>query len=327
MSTFVSIVVPSYRRPDDLRRCLEALAHQLRRPDEVLVVLRPGDVESLGVTSAVEAPGILTVEVHKGGLAAALRAGAEAAQGDVIVFLDDDAFPRPEWLSTLCHHFDDPSVGAVGGKDEIPNPSQTGPPTVDIGRITRWGKLIGNHHLAAGAVREVDVLKGVNMAVRRQALVLPLDLRGTGTQLHSELVVCLCAQRDGWRILFDPAAVVDHRGSPRPGGDSRDSPSAAVVRNESFNLVACLLTARPELLWRRGLYGLMVGDRGTPGLVRGLAAVLQRDREVTRRLLPSLLGQLEALSAHIAGRRVPVAGIRPRTIRDGTASRGAIPSR
>ena len=306
MSMRVSVVVPTYRRPDDLRRCLDAIGRQLRRPDEVLVVLRAEDAESLGVTSKVQRSGVRTVEVHESGVVSALRAGAEAALGDVIVFLDDDAFPRPEWLSTVCDRFEDPSVGAVGGKDAIPAPSQTGPPTTDVGRITRWGKLIGNHHLAAGAAREVDVLKGANLAVRRQALFLPVELRGAGSQAHWELVVCLCAQREGWRILFDPAAVVDHRGSPRPAGDSRDSPSRAVMRDQSFNLVAGLLTARPELLWRRALYGLVIGDRGTPGLLRGFAAVLQRDRQVTRQMLPSLLGQLEAVVAHLAGRRVPM---------------------
>ena len=306
MSSMISIVVPTYRRPDDLRRCLEAVGGQQRRPDEVLVVLRPDDVESRDVTSTASTERVRPVQVHESGLVAALRAGAEAARGDVVAFLDDDAFPRPGWLSTLGRHFDDPSVGAVGGKDEVPNPSQTGPLTVDVGRITRWGKLIGNHHLGTGPAREVDVLKGANMAVRRQALFLPLSLRGTGSQVHSELAVCLTAQRRGWRIIFDPAAVVDHRGSPRPAGDNREFPAAAATRDASFNLVACLLTARPELLWRRALYGLVVGDGATPGLLRGLAALLQRDPQVTRRLPPSLLGQLEAISAHVAGRRVAV---------------------
>jgi GT2 family glycosyltransferase len=306
MSNLISIVVPTYRRPDDLRRCLEAVGRQVRRPDEVLVVLRYGDVESQDAISTAEAEAVRAVEVHKAGVVAALKAGAEAAQGDVIVFLDDDAAPRPEWLATLCRHLEDPKVGAVGGRDEIPNPSQTGPPTVDVGRITRWGKLIGNHHLAAGPARDVEVLKGVNMAVRREALFLPVGLRGVGSQAHWELVVCLCAGHHGWRIVFDPDAVVDHRGSPRPAGDSRDSPSATVAREASFNLVACLLSARPEVAWRRALYGLIVGDRGTPGLLRGLMGVVQRDSQITRRLFPSLLGQLEALSAHIAGRRVPI---------------------
>jgi cellulose synthase/poly-beta-1,6-N-acetylglucosamine synthase-like glycosyltransferase len=111
------------------------------------------------VISSAGAANVRSV-VREPGVLAALNAGVDAARGDVIVFLDDDAGPRPEWLLTLCRHFDDPQVGAAGGKDEIPNPSQSGPPTVDVGRVTRWGKVIGNHHLAAGPVREVENLKG-----------------------------------------------------------------------------------------------------------------------------------------------------------------------
>jgi hypothetical protein len=304
LSAFVSIVVPTYKRPGDLRRCLAGLRNQRRPPQEIVVILRHDDGDSREVISSIGAANVRNVDVAEPGVLAALNAGVDAARGDVIVFLDDDACPRPEWLVTLCRHFDDPQVGAVGGKDEIPNPSQSGPPTLDVGRVTRWGKVIGNHHLAAGPVREVEILKGVNMAFRRRALALPVELRGTGSQPHYEVLACLWAGRQSWRLVFDPTAVVDHYASPRPAGDDRGLPGAHAARDASFNLVACLLTARPELAWRRALYGLVVGDGETPGMLRGLGALLQGNRQVARRLLPSLVGQLQALREHAAGRAV-----------------------
>ncbi|WP_455777492.1 glycosyltransferase family 2 protein, partial [Burkholderia stabilis] len=39
----ISVLVPTYRRPADLARCLLALQRQHRLPDEVIVVARPED--------------------------------------------------------------------------------------------------------------------------------------------------------------------------------------------------------------------------------------------------------------------------------------------
>ena len=42
----ITALVPTYRRPRDLARCLEALRAQVRLPDEVLVVVRDEDAET-----------------------------------------------------------------------------------------------------------------------------------------------------------------------------------------------------------------------------------------------------------------------------------------
>ena len=45
----ISVVIPSYRRPSDLRRCLGALTLQTRAADEVVVVLHGDDAETVDV--------------------------------------------------------------------------------------------------------------------------------------------------------------------------------------------------------------------------------------------------------------------------------------
>lgn len=42
----ISVLIPTYRRPKDLARCLEALKKQKRVPDEVLVIVRNTDAET-----------------------------------------------------------------------------------------------------------------------------------------------------------------------------------------------------------------------------------------------------------------------------------------
>ena len=119
----ITVLVPTYHRPKDLGRCLEALEKQTRAPNEVLVVARDGDTETLGLLQSVNRGSLLalrTVTVTKPGLVAALNAGLDAASGDVIAITDDDAAPHPDWLARIEAHFQaDTKVGGVGGGDWV----------------------------------------------------------------------------------------------------------------------------------------------------------------------------------------------------------------
>jgi cellulose synthase/poly-beta-1,6-N-acetylglucosamine synthase-like glycosyltransferase len=290
----LSVVVPTLRRPAWLLRCLEGLERQERPIDQVVVVRREDDRET---EEALRPWGgrVDIVIVHAPGVLVALGAGAAAAAGDVIAFTDDDAVPRAEWARRLLQHYVDPTVGGVGGRDVIPG--QEGP-TVrsrDAVRLSRWGRLSAVHHLGEGEPVDVEVLKGVNMSFRRQALRLPSGLRGTGAQVHNELAASLQARRDGWRLVYDPSVLVDHHPAPRFDADGRDRAAPEAVAAEAYNLVAVLTTLRPDLRRRRAAYGLAVGDAATPGLLRGTVAVLRGEESVRHRTVPSLRGQWAAL--------------------------------
>jgi glycosyltransferase involved in cell wall biosynthesis/GT2 family glycosyltransferase len=304
----LSVVVPTYRRPDRLRACLRGLAAQVRPADEVVVVRRRDDEESRAVLAG-RAGAVREVLVVEPGLAAALYAGLRAAEGPVIAVTDDDAVPRPDWLARIEAHFADPRLGVLGGRDQLGTAPVHAPSTVDVGRIGRWGRLVGNHHRGTGPVRDVDVVKGVNFAVRRAAAAVPVGLRGTGAQPHSEVALCRWAAVRGWRIAYDPALVVDHFAAARPAGDRRTARRPADVSAEAYNLVAALLSERGELLARRAVYGLLVGDRAVPGLLRAGYGLVRRDAGPVRALLPSLAGQLAALRDQIRGRPLAIAPV------------------
>ena len=111
----VSIVVPTCGRPDDLRRCLEALRAQ-RSPRVVEIVVvdnRPGD----GRTEAVarDFPGIVFIQERRPGLSYARNAGFCAASGDILVAIDDDVTVPEGWLERLVAPFARPEVMAVTG--------------------------------------------------------------------------------------------------------------------------------------------------------------------------------------------------------------------
>jgi glycosyltransferase involved in cell wall biosynthesis len=301
--TRVSLVIPSFRRPDLLARCLAGVRAMERQPDELIVVRRSDDAETERLLTDVV--GITSVTVKEPGVLAAMNAGVVASSGGIIAFIDDDAVPRPGWLTALVCRLEDGRVGGIGGRDVVQGPAGTdlqndGP----VGLVTKWGKLIGNHHLGSGPPRDVTVLKAVNMAFRREALALPRALRGSGAQVHFEVAVGLWARDQGWRLVYDPAILVDHYPGPRFDRDRRDRPDPVAARDAAYNLVTCLINLEPSLRTRRALYGLLIGDAMTPGLVRAGLALAQGDREVRRRLLPSLQGQVAALRDYRAGRLI-----------------------
>jgi len=112
----VSIVIPTCNRPDDLRRCLDAL-HRERpiRPREIVVVdNRPGPASP---TPAVvrDFPDVRLVEEPKPGLSYARNCGFAAATGDILIAIDDDVVVSEGWLERLVAPFARREVMAVTG--------------------------------------------------------------------------------------------------------------------------------------------------------------------------------------------------------------------
>jgi glycosyltransferase involved in cell wall biosynthesis len=304
----VSVLVPTYHRPDYLQRCVEAIRGQSLAADQIIVVRRNDDAETAAAMDKIRVDDLDDVVITDLGVVAALGAGVPAASGEIIAFIDDDAVPHSDWLERLVSHFDEPAVGGAGGRDIVQDEAHAKLPlTTEVGLVGHWGKLRGNHHIGSGPPRDVMVLKGVNMAFRRQAIALPEGLKGEGAQVHWELAVCLWALKRGWRLVYDPTAIVDHFIGPRFGADSRRRLAGTATRDAAYNLVACLLAANRDLLWRRATFGFLVGDRGTPGLLRAAAAVLDRDWEVLRRLPLSLYGQGSAFVDVTRGKGVRMA--------------------
>ena len=215
------------------------------------------------------------------GLIAALNAGYDLAEGDVVVATDDDTAPHPDWLERIERRFrEDPRLGALGGPDRMV--LQDHPPEgiveIPIGQVQWFGRVVGNHHLGAGPVRDVDIVKGANFAIRRAALGarrIDTALRGRGAEHHSEIDLCLGLKRDGWRLLYDPAIVVDHYEAPRHGGQRETQMTGAehrdAIHNQTYTLLKHLPAGRALVAF---LYGLLVGTREEPGLALALARYL-----------------------------------------------------
>ncbi len=280
--------------------CLDGLEAQSLQPLEVLAVVRNEDHQSLEALAHRRTDLIKVIEVE-GGFLSALNAGLASASGEVVAFTDDDAVPRPDWLARINDHFlRDRGVGAVGGRDLIA--ADPGPPAPVVGRVTWYGRVVGGHHQGVGSSRPVDVLKGVNLAVRAAAVEdLQFDNRLAGRDMafHSEIGFCLAIQRSGWKLIYDPAVLVDHNPAIRPYGPQRDSETPSSVFMESHNILLGLATGLSS--WRRVTavaFSLIVGTRNRPGPLLALERMIvgREGWAAVRRMRAATAGRIRALS-------------------------------
>jgi len=294
----LSVLVPTYRRIDDLKRCLVALAAQRRFADEIIMVLRDTDQETSEWLKALEhkPPHLRMVTVTEPGQVAALNRGLDEVSGDVVAITDDDAAPHPDWLERVERHFfNDGAIGGVGGRDYVAGE----PPGREqhlVGKLYWYGRIVGNHHLGVGGPRYVDFLKGANMSYRTAALRerrFDVRLRGSGAQVHNELGIGFALARRGWRLLYDPAVAVDHYPSVRHDADQRGGTSKQSMEHRCYNAAVSLTE---HLTWAGRvaylIYGITVGSRARPGLIQCVRLTVVERRSLWRLLMPAWRGHV-----------------------------------
>ncbi len=281
-----SVLIPSYRRPEKLLACLRSLALQTMLPSEVLVVWQGDDVALRDLTEQQRATlpyPLRLLHNPEVGIVPSENLALAAATGDLILLIDDDAVAPPDWIARHAAHYDDSTIGAVGGPADNFNPDGTPYPkraVEPVGRLTWYGKPIGNMYDQAPDWRSrapvpVNHLVGYNMSLRRSAFDRFEDGLKCYWQLF-ELEACLQVRKRGYRVLFDFANVVAHYPTSTAYNGGRDGDLQVKVYNPAYNHAFILAKhSPPGLRLCRLLYLLLVGSTATPGLL-GYARAVQR---------------------------------------------------
>ncbi|MCR3906933.1 MAG: glycosyltransferase family 2 protein [Tenericutes bacterium] len=112
----ITVVIPSAGRAALLQHVLDGLRTQTFNDFEVLLVLKPGDVETINVVEQFNK--YLDIQVHfqkHPGFMRAVNEGIDAATGDLILFLDDDAVPKPNCIAEHISTYEHNDVSGVSG--------------------------------------------------------------------------------------------------------------------------------------------------------------------------------------------------------------------
>lgn len=270
----ISVIIPTFRRPANLERCLQGLRAQTRPPDEVLLAVRDDDPATTAFLAEYDgrAIGLTCLAVGFVGASEARNRCLDVATGDILVMTDDDTVPHADWLMTIHDRFEaDPRLGGLGGPDWI---GGQGLPLDEraqiVGKLQWWGRRVGNHHRGAPAPLVVEWLKGANMSFRREALAgvrFGRLLRGGAAQFAEDFAVSLQVKRAGWKLIYDPAVCVDHFPGPLTAGvDHRSLKDTRSLADASHNETVVLLEHLPP--FRRTVFliwSIAVGTRLLPG--------------------------------------------------------------
>lgn len=108
----VSVVIPVLNGSEGLRRTIERLQHCDLPADVSLEIIVSDDGSTDGSPDLASSLGAVVVLGDHAGPSAARNRGAQAATGDILMFLDSGDEPRPAWLRELVIPFSDPLVGA-----------------------------------------------------------------------------------------------------------------------------------------------------------------------------------------------------------------------
>jgi glycosyltransferase involved in cell wall biosynthesis len=213
-----SVVVCAYTedRWTLIRAAVDSVLRQDPAPDEVLLVVDHNDRLLDRSRQAFAATVRVIPSAGSPGLSGARNTGVAAARGDVIVFLDDDAVARPDWLSLLLRGYDDPLVMGTGGR-ALPVWPEGGRRPGWLPEEFDW--VVGCSY--AGEAREVSDVRnflGANMSFRREAFEVAgqfdasvgrVGTRPVGCE-ETEFCIRLRQLAPHARLQREPAAVVDH---------------------------------------------------------------------------------------------------------------------
>jgi cellulose synthase/poly-beta-1,6-N-acetylglucosamine synthase-like glycosyltransferase len=202
----VSLIVPAYDEEDVIAaKVANALALDYPRDRLEIIVASDGSTDATA-KRARAAGADLVLELPPGGKVAALNAGAERANGEILAFSDANSAWAPDALRRLVNPFEDPEVGYVCGQVRF----------LDAG----GDNLEGAYWRYEMAVREMEsALAGVTAgngaiyAVRRGAYV-PLASSGS-----HDLSFPFAFAKRGLRSLYAPGARAEEKMVPTVEGE------------------------------------------------------------------------------------------------------------
>jgi len=222
-----SVIVCTHRPIPPLESALESLAHQDMDPRRLEVIIVNNDPENKALRETLVE--IETRQFKAGavrlrhitcpipGLSHARNAGIAAARGEILLFLDDDAVARPDWVSTAVSLFaENPEYGIIGGYIRLV-PPEPKPSVINPGWERYWSQYLGERERLYEVEEWWNYPWGASWCARRSVLLRMGGFRvGYGRTKGDfaggeEVIAASLAHRLGWRIGVAPELEVAHR--------------------------------------------------------------------------------------------------------------------
>jgi GT2 family glycosyltransferase/SAM-dependent methyltransferase/glycosyltransferase involved in cell wall biosynthesis len=243
----VSLVIPLFAAADLTRRCLETIRdNTMAIGYEVILVDDTADAETKRLLEQVHGARVLVNEQNEGYLRSVNR-GAALARGEWIVLCNNDIEVQLGWLEAMldCAESDE-SVGVVAPKFVSPDGllSEAGGIIWSDGTGANYGRGDDPGLFQYEYRREIDYGSAAALMVRAE---LWREIGGFDERYlpmyYEDTDLCFEVRERGWRVLYEPRAVVMHV----EGGTAGTDPDEGHKRHQEAN--------RPKFVekWRRRL--------------------------------------------------------------------------
>jgi N-acetylglucosaminyl-diphospho-decaprenol L-rhamnosyltransferase len=197
MARRLSVVVVTHNSRAAVAAALPALWEQLADGDDLIVVDNASADGTLETVRAI-APAATIIETgYNAGFAAAANAGARAASGELLVFLNPDARPAPGFVDAIRASGYDAWMGLVTAGDGM----NSGGGVLHFTGIAWAGQT---------TQREPAFLSGACLAVPRERFEAVGGFAADYFLYHEDVDLSLRLRLTGARLGVEPAAVVDH---------------------------------------------------------------------------------------------------------------------
>lgn len=212
-----SVIIPVWQGEPYLRRCLEALLAQEGPSFEVLVVDNASPDAAAALVREQFPQVTLLRNARNLGFAGGCNVGLRAAQGEVLLLLNQDTEVQPGWLASLVETVQDPQVGIAGCRIFYPD----GVTLQHAGAYLEWPLALAHHHGGGQPdgepwqeARAVETVTGAALALRRAVWeeVGGLD-EGFWPGYFEDMDLCLRVRAAGYQIWYQPQATLIHQES------------------------------------------------------------------------------------------------------------------
>jgi cellulose synthase/poly-beta-1,6-N-acetylglucosamine synthase-like glycosyltransferase len=196
-----SIIIATRKIDQQVEECISNILKQTYKDFEIILLPDKDEKRDFSKTKIFHTGKIMPAQKRD--------LGFKKSKGEILAFIDSDAYPRKDWLENGLKYFEDNSIGAVGGPNLTPKGVNLAE-KVSGDILSSW--LVGDaslRHKIGKKVKEVRELPSCNLFVTRTAFKNSGGFN-VGLLTAEDTHLCFNIRKEGKSIIYAPDVIVYH---------------------------------------------------------------------------------------------------------------------